>query len=125
MKQTFFGDKMYVFVTMSHDYADEFDVDCCFVADKREFNMNMSIVQLAFDANVITDETEFYFGTNEQLMFDCFDHFEGGVSVQDCSEDFYHEFINLCGGQIGFNVLERMVERATEAAAKMDQEEDE
>lgn len=118
---------MYVFVKMSHDYADEFDVDCCFVADKREFNKNMSIVQLAFDANVFDEDSEFYFGTNEWLQFYSFDDFEMGVNVQDCTEDFYHEFIALCGGQVGYNVLERMVERATEAAARMaaDQEEDE
>jgi hypothetical protein len=110
---------------MSHDYADEFDVDCCFVADKREFNKNMSIVQLAFDANVLTEDDEYYFGTNEFLQFYSFDDFEMGVSDQPCSEEFYHEFINMCGGQVGYNVLESMVEKATARAAKLDQEEDE
>ena len=108
-----------VFVKMRHACRDDFDVTCCFVMDKHEFNKNMTIVQYAFDANVFNECSEFCFGTDEFLQFYSFDDFEMGVSDQPCSEDFYHEFINLTGGCVGFNVLERMVERATEAAHDM------
>lgn len=114
---------MYVFVSMSHDYADEFDVNCCFVAAKAEFNKNMSIIELAFDANILGEDDEYYFGTNEYLAFDCFDSFEWGVKSNDCSEEFYHEFINLAGHGVGYNVMERMIERATERAAELKEEE--
>lgn len=107
----------YVFVTMSHDYADEFDVECCFVAKKEEFEKQMNVIRLAFDASVIEDDHEYYFGTNEYLSFNSFDDFERGVEVKPCSEEFYNEWFNLTAGSaVGFCVLDRLYETAVQHA---------
>lgn len=109
----------YVFVTMSHDYADEFDVDCCFVADKAEFDKQMEIVRLAFEAGILEDE-EFYFGTNECLSFYSFDDFETGVVAKPCTAAFYDEFFELnAGSAVGFCVLDSLHETALERAKEL------
>lgn len=97
----------YVFVMMCHDYADEFNVDCCFVESRKQFDEDMAKIKEGF--NTLAGR-EFYFGTNEYLMFDSFESFESGVIVQECTESFYTQFMALCAGAVGFNVMERMMD---------------
>lgn len=95
---------MYVFVTMCCDYADEFDVMGCFVEEKAKFEQDLAAIRENFNGEPI------YFGTNEALEFDDFEHFEGTLDVKECSKQFYDEFIALNGGSShGHNYMEDLL----------------
>jgi hypothetical protein len=100
----------YLFVTLTFDYADEFNVHCCFVQKAEEFNADMAAIEQLFKENPGMSNEEFYFGTNEFLQFSDFEDFESGVEAQDCSEQFYNEFKRLNNGSIGFNVIDSLLE---------------
>lgn len=101
----------YVFVKLSHDYADEFNVDCCFVSTKKSFDLTLNSIKNNW--NQIVDK-EFYFGTNEFLQFYSLNNFLAGMEVSICTEDFYHSFTELAGGNVGYNVMWNMLERINE-----------
>lgn len=88
--------KKYVYVTSSFDYSDEFDVEGCFVEEKQVFDDEMALVEEAFADGRLKDVEE-YFGTNEAIEFDCFEDYERGLTVKECSKAFYLEFIELNG----------------------------
>lgn len=102
---------MYVFVQLSHDYSDEFNVDCCYVDTEAQCEADLNKVKAGFDADLFAD-VEFYFGTNEALLFHRFSTFDHGVTVQVCSKQFYKEFKALTAGSgcTGYNVVENMLE---------------
>jgi hypothetical protein len=101
----------FVFVEMSHDYADEFDVKGAFVISKELFEESMEKIRAAFAAGKY-ENREFYFGTNEALTFDDLYSFESGVSVKECTEQFYDEFKQLTGGSIGTTVMDDLLDHA-------------
>lgn len=122
----------FVFVTLSHDYADEFDVDCAFVATRQEIEQQLAKIRLAFDEGIFNggggyhDQTEFYFGTNEALSFYDYDDFARGVVIKDCSEEFYNEFNDLTAfSATGFCVIDRMLEYINDRAEQEDEEDEE
>jgi hypothetical protein len=101
----------FVFVQLSHNYADEFDVDCCFVAPKPHFEADLEKIKEFFEKKSRAYE-EFYFGTNEFLQFDNFNTFMNGVTVKECTEQFYDEFKALTGGgSVGYNVMESILDQ--------------
>jgi hypothetical protein len=99
----------YVFVQLSHDYADEFDVDCCFVQSKQEFESDLEKIKEGFEDGTLVDK-KFYFGTNEALTFEEYEDFVGGIEVDDCSQEFFEEFTRLAGGCVGFCVMDGLLE---------------
>lgn len=107
----------FVFVQASHDYADEFDVEGCFVMPKPHFEKQLADIKAAFDEGKITDSTELYFGTNEALRFDTFRDFERGLEIKECSEQFYDEFKALTGGSghIGHDTMGSLLDHASGA----------
>lgn len=97
----------FVFVSLSHDYADEFYVEGCFVQEKSDFEADLKKIEAGFKEHIGGEEI--YFGTNEFLLFSTFEDFMCGVSVKECSEQFFDEFKVLTGGSQGFNVMEIML----------------
>ena len=69
---------MFVFVSTSHDYADEFDVDSCFVIPKPHYETQIRLIQKGFEEGLFKGK-QFYFGTNEYLEFHSFEDFMDGV----------------------------------------------
>ena len=95
----------FVFVQTSYDYADEFDVNGCFVMPKPHFEKQLAEIKQAFEDGRF-DGREFYFGSNEYLQFDSFEDFESGLEVKECTEQFYDEFSALTGsGCIGHDTF--------------------
>lgn len=116
--------KNFVFVTLCHDYADEFNVECCFVDTRENYEATLESIQKKFDSGIL-EGWEFYFGTNEYLSFHYFDDLMTGVEAVECSKEFYEEFNKLCGGQVGFNVLEHMREVEDDSYDDFNDEDDE
>lgn len=101
----------YLFVTTSHDYADEFDMGGTFTIEKNEFDEQMALIEKAFESGVIDENTEFYFGTNEALTFYDFYDFKCGVKVKPCSKAFHDEFFELtAGGGVGEDIFWRITD---------------
>ena len=119
--------KKYVYVTSSFDYSDEFDVEGCFVEEKQVFDDEMALVEEAFADGRLKDVEE-YFGTNEAIEFDCFEDYERGLTVKECSKAFYLEFIELNGGtSVGktFSLVDEIEEEDEDYEDFDDEEEDE
>lgn len=103
---------MYVFVQTSHDWADEFDYTGCFVALKARVEEYLARIKKAFEDGDLTEGDEFYFGTNEALQFDSYEWFMRGVTITECSKEFYEEFNSLTGGYgIGSSIISDMYDR--------------
>lgn len=104
-----------VFVVGSHDYSDEFDVDGCMVLPRAKYEEMMAVIGTAFEKELLTENSEFYFGTNEALIFYSFDDFANGFTVQPCSEAFATEFRQLNKGNVvGNDTLNQVYTRARE-----------
>lgn len=102
-----------LYLVASHDYADEFDVDCAMVMPHRKYDTMLATIREAFDKELLDDDAEFYFGTNECLRFQDFSAFEDGLTAQACSQEFAAEFLQLNkGSSVGYNVFEALYERA-------------
>lgn len=112
----------YVFVSLSHDWSDEFDVTGAFVSSRAEFNTNMKKIEEAFEEQV--EGAEYYFGTNEALMFSDFMELTQGINAKTCTEEFHDEFLKMWpSGNIGFNIIDSIIETLTEEE-EVDEEED-
>lgn len=99
----------YVFVTVSHDYADEFS--CCFAIEASEFEERLKIINDGFNK-----DKDLYFGTNEYPSFDSYRDFIRGVRTKPCSEEFYKEWVSLTNGiSVGFNVMEYLLDLCPES----------
>ena len=100
----------FVFVTTSHDYADEFDVEGAFALPKPHFETQLRLIEKGFKDGVLVDK-ELYFGTNEYLSFSSFEDFMDGVTVKECTEQFYDEFKALTGyAHLGEDVFGRLLD---------------
>jgi hypothetical protein len=104
----------YVFVKLNHDYSDEFDVVGCTVMSEDEWNRQYSEIKRGFDQQLLNGKA-FYFGTNEALTFNSFEHFDAGVDVCACSKQFHDEFKKLTfTGRLGYWVVEHLLEATYE-----------
>ena len=108
----------YVFISSSHNYADEFDVTGCFVTSRTQLEADLEKIKKAFEDKRIHDGTEFYFGTNEALSFTDYASFEDGLTVKDCTEAFYNEFKALTGGGIGIIAMDGLLGLASKRYEK-------
>lgn len=100
----------YVFVTVSHDYADEFEIGCCFAIEATTFEEHLKIIKDGFGQGVLEDK-KLYFGTNEYLSFDSYDDFIRGVSSKPCSEEFYKEWVSLTNDiPVGFDAMDYLLD---------------
>lgn len=105
----------YVFVTVSHDYADEFEIGCCFAIEATEFEENLKIINIGFVQGVLEDK-DLYFGSNEYLSFESYNDFIQGVRSKPCSEEFYKEWASLTNGAaVGFDVMEYLLDLCPES----------
>jgi hypothetical protein len=111
----------YVFVTTTHNWADEFNIGGCFVAIDSEFQAIMDKIQAAFAKGFITEDTEFYFGTNEGLSFENWEDFLSGVQVEECSKPFYDEFQIMCPYGVGFDVIDNMLDTIADSEYDLDE----
>lgn len=111
----------YVFVVTSHDWADEFSMGGCFVAIDSEFGAIMDRIQVAFEKGFITEDNEFYFGTNEGLSFYDWEDFRSGVRVQECSKPFYDEFRIMSPYGVGFDVIDGMLDSIADSETDLDE----
>lgn len=113
--------KKYVFVKSSFNWADEFAAEGCFVQEKQVFDDELSQIEEAF-ADGRLEDVEVYFGSNEAITFDCFEEYSRGLTVKECTKEFYLEFIELNGrnehGHV-FSLLEHI-----ETDGEEDDEED-
>ena len=104
----------HVFVVLRHDYADEFDVTGCAAMYEADWNEIYAKIERGFDQRLLND-CEFYFGTNEALMFGDFADFSRGCSVEVCTKAFHDEFNALNNnGPVGYWVVEQLLERIAE-----------
>lgn len=104
----------YVFVEASHDYADEFDVCACRVMEKEQLDAQLKSISKNFSS---IDGEEFYFGTNDYLSFSSYKEFFNGLTITQCTKQFYEEFNNLTGNRsVGFWVIDAMLEQLEEDA---------
>lgn len=79
---------MYYFVTFSENYVDEFDLWSAALMTQSEFDCYTSLLEKVAYIMRITDEPfEFYFGTNEFLLFDSFYELERAITVTAVSDD--------------------------------------
>lgn len=79
---------MYYFVTFSDNYADEFDLWSAALMTQSEFDCYMDLLEKVDHIMRVTDEPfEFYFGTNEFLLFDYFRDLDRAITVTAVSDD--------------------------------------
>ena len=79
---------MYYFVTFSENYADEFDLWSAALMTQSEVDCYMNLLEKVDHIMRITDEPfEFYFGTNEFLLFDYFRDLDRAITVTAVSDD--------------------------------------
>ena len=79
---------MYYFVTFSENYADEFDLWSAALMTRSEFDYYMSLLEKVDYIMRVTDEPfEFYFGTNQFLLFDYFRDLDRAITVTAISDD--------------------------------------
>lgn len=96
----------YVFVRTKHDWADEFDVECCFVTTKEAYERDLAAIKAKFASGDLAG-VEIYFGTNECFQFERVERLTDGITVQECSAEFANEFGKLNDrAEVGFNIFD-------------------
>lgn len=99
----------FIFVRLCHNYADEFDVNCCYVTTAKEHFNELERIHSLFKSGQISGRNEFYFGSNEALQFDSFAKLLEGITTTECTKEYYDEFNKLnSNGCVGFCVLDNM-----------------
>ena len=79
---------MQYFVVFSENYADEFDLWSAALMTQSEFDCYTDLLEKVNHIMRITDEPfEFYFGTNEFLLFDYFRDLDRAITVTAISDD--------------------------------------
>lgn len=99
----------YVFVRTHHNWSDELDVRGCYVAPRSEVETDMKRIEAAFEDGKFEGK-EFYFGSNQSIVFDDFDDFSWDVRIATCTFDFYVEFRSLTGGGHGTISIEMLID---------------
>ena len=79
---------MYYFVAFSDNYADEFDLWSAALMTQSEFDCYTNLMEKVDILMGITEEPfEFYFGTNEFILFDYFRDLDRAITVTAVSDD--------------------------------------
>lgn len=101
----------YLFIELSHDCGDEFDVSGCAVMLESDWDEVYAKIKQGFETFALSDH-EYFFGTNQYLRFDEFSDFACGITLSPCSKSFYDEFNAITnGGSAGYWIIERLLER--------------
>ena len=86
----------YILVKLDCDCADEFNINSFWVTTVEEYNR---FLKAAAEHDFAGEE--FYFGTNECMVFHSTDHFLSSISSERISEEYYNALLDSFGDDYG------------------------
>lgn len=96
----------YILVKLDYCWADEFNVNAFWVTTEEEFN---KFTDLLSRYNLTEDE-EFYFGTNEFISFGSSQELVDSLKVEIISKEYYENLLNSFGSTYGLFDITRISE---------------